>query len=184
VAVLALALTGCGSTAAAGSRLASLSGQPADLPTTPAPSPTAPSPVRDTPAAVTLGADDAAVPADAPAQEPGPFAGAATVTLALGETAEVGGLRLRFAELVEDSRCPDGATCVWAGRVVVRLEVVGADDPATLSLGMPGLTPDAPLSHVVAGRQIALVDLSPFPKIGVEPAADAYSLTLDVRPAP
>lgn len=43
----------------------------------------------------------------------------------LGGEVEIEGQRMivRLAELVEDSRCPIDVMCVWAGRVVVALEV-------------------------------------------------------------
>ena len=34
------------------------------------------------------------------------------------------GVRLRFAELLEDSRCPRGVQCIQAGRVRARLQVI------------------------------------------------------------
>ena len=33
------------------------------------------------------------------------------------------GLELRFEEVLEDSRCPPGMVCVWAGRVRVRVSL-------------------------------------------------------------
>ncbi|EZP55812.1 MULTISPECIES: hypothetical protein [Sphingomonas] len=59
--------------------------------------------------------------------------------VALGETALVGGPRVRPDHVVEDSRCPVGTTCVWAGRVVVRATVSGGDwtKPVDLILGVP-----------------------------------------------
>jgi hypothetical protein len=48
-----------------------------------------------------------------------------TPTAALGQTAQVGSLRVRPIAVVEDSRCPINAMCVWAGRIVVRTEIRG-----------------------------------------------------------
>jgi hypothetical protein len=57
----------------------------------------------------------------------------------LGQTALVGGPRVRPDHVVEDSRCPVGTRCVWAGRVVVRATVSGGDWSKTvdLILGVP-----------------------------------------------
>jgi hypothetical protein len=59
--------------------------------------------------------------------------------VALGQTALVGGPRVRPDHVVEDSRCPVGTRCVWAGRVVVRATVSGGDwsKPVDLILGVP-----------------------------------------------
>ena len=46
-----------------------------------------------------------------------------TSTARYGETANVGPLLVRPIALVEDSRCPINARCVWAGRLVIKAEV-------------------------------------------------------------
>lgn len=54
-------------------------------------------------------------------------------SLDTGETVPVAdtGLRVTYAELVEDSRCPPEATCVWEGDAVVRLTLDAAgEEPA------------------------------------------------------
>ena len=57
-----------------------------------------------------------------------------------GKSTRVGALR-RHARcaVVEDSRCPINARCVWAGRLVVRTEIDGAAGAETrnLTLGEP-----------------------------------------------
>lgn len=45
-----------------------------------------------------------------------------TITLALGERKKVGDLQIQFKEVLEDSRCPTGTTCVWQGRARVLVE--------------------------------------------------------------
>ncbi|MGE0457520.1 MAG: hypothetical protein AB7O56_04885 [Bauldia sp.] len=39
------------------------------------------------------------------------------------------GMVVRLTDIVEDSRCPIDVMCVWAGRVVVALEVTSANPP-------------------------------------------------------
>ena len=46
-----------------------------------------------------------------------------TSTARYGETANVGPMLVRPIALVEDSRCPINARCVWAGRLVIKSEV-------------------------------------------------------------
>lgn len=51
------------------------------------------------------------------------------VAAAIGETADLGaGLRVRPLEVLEDSRCPQNARCVWAGRLRVRVAIEGAGE--------------------------------------------------------
>jgi len=65
-------------------------------------------------AILALGACATVPPADA-----GPTAG-------LGQVAVVNGIMIRPIEVVEDSRCPAQARCVWAGRLVVRARMNGS----------------------------------------------------------
>ena len=59
------------------------------------------------------------------------------IKVPLNEEVEVKGVRIRFLEVVEDSRCPDGTTCVWAGRAIVKAEVTaeGRTEIKSLILG-------------------------------------------------
>ena len=51
------------------------------------------------------------------------------VAAGIGETADLGsGLRVRPLEVLEDSRCPQNARCVWAGRLRLRVNVEGVGD--------------------------------------------------------
>lgn len=47
----------------------------------------------------------------------------------IGQMADLGnGLRVRPLEVLEDSRCPQNARCVWAGRLRVRVSVDGVGE--------------------------------------------------------
>lgn len=60
---------------------------------------------------------------DAALREPG------VVAAGLNETADLGdGLLVRPREVLEDSRCPQNARCVWAGRLRLRVHVDGVGD--------------------------------------------------------
>lgn len=51
------------------------------------------------------------------------------VAAGLNQTADLGnGLRVRPLEVIEDSRCPQNARCVWAGRLRLRVNVDGVGD--------------------------------------------------------
>jgi len=94
------------------------------------------------------------------------------------EVVTVQGLRITFDGVAEDSRCPTGATCVWAG-----------DAAATFSLEKP---PAAALQSILHtnGRferqtnfdnfVIRLEDVRPYPKEGVTIAPGDYRATLVV----
>lgn len=80
-----------------------------------------------------------------PAVNAGPIAG-------LGQLAYTNGLRVRPLEVLEDSRCPALVRCVWAGRIVVRSEVIGGSWSRTLDLelGKPQQVADGALTLVAA----------------------------------
>lgn len=52
----------------------------------------------------------------------------------LTERTMVGALVVTPLSVVEDSRCPINARCIWAGRATVRTQVVGAGWRETLDL--------------------------------------------------
>lgn len=71
----------------------------------------------------------------------------------LGQTANVGALSLRPETVVEDSRCPINARCVWAGRVIVETTVWRGEqaERRQLTLGVPA-TDGLMLDTVEPGR--------------------------------
>ena len=77
-----------------------------------------------------------------------PLAGCATLfgssqasvhTLALGQTGDFGPVNLTPINVDEDSRCPVGTQCIWAGqvRVKVLVEPAGADHSVFAVMGQP-----------------------------------------------
>ena len=55
----------------------------------------------------------------------------------IGRPVQVGSVVVTPRKLVEDSRCPVNARCVWAGRVIVRTQIDGDGwrDTTNLTLG-------------------------------------------------
>jgi hypothetical protein len=70
--------------------------------------------------------------------------------VALDQPAEVGKLVATPKEVVEDSRCPMNARCVWAGRVVLStsIEGTGWQETARLTLGVAYATHDTSVTLV------------------------------------
>lgn len=102
----------------------------------------------------------------------------APALLAPGDEVAVEGraVRLRFAAVVEDSRCPREVTCVWAGRAVVEVAAtVGADGPertARLEVGA-----QAGGAHLF-GVRVAAESLEPWPRAGQPTRPEEYRLRL------
>jgi len=94
--------------------------------------------------------------------------------VALGQAVTVGGVVATPMEVVEDSRCPINARCVWAGRLVVKTRIDGAGwrETSDLTLGEPWGTHDV---------VIALASGEPAPETGREIAARDYRFTYEAR---
>jgi hypothetical protein len=116
---------------------------------------------------VALAALSLAACASVPPANAGPTAG-------IGEVAATNGLRVRPLAVVEDSRCPINAICVWAGRLVVRSEVSGGNwrRMHDLELGKP---------QQVADGSLTLVSAEPSKLAGVETDPRAYRFTFDFQ---
>ena len=70
-------------------------------------------------------------------------------------------LRVTFSRVAEDSRCPEGVTCVWAGNAKVVLKLSkGRRRASTLTLNT-GVDPKQAAFH---GYEVRLVKLDPYPK--------------------
>lgn len=112
-----------------------------------------------------------AVPQEAEA----PAEPATTVTLALGESAAIGGIELMPLSVEEDSRCPADVQCIQAGtvRVLVHAKSGMGESDLTLALGIPGTT---------EAESVTLTGVTPA-KVSTHQIEDAeYRLTFEVLP--
>jgi hypothetical protein len=101
------------------------------------------------------------------------------VTIRQGKDAKVKGedLKISFLSVAEDSRCPDGVKCVWAGNAKVRLSVRNSkDECAEFELN----TNADPLAYDFGKYQISLANLSPYPSINGELKPRSYTATVVV----
>jgi hypothetical protein len=65
-----------------------------------------------------------------------------------GETVKIGPMLVQPVALIEDSRCPAGVQCVWAGRLRITAKVDGS--PRQLTLGEKSAELQGPLTLVEA----------------------------------
>jgi hypothetical protein len=88
----------------------------------------------------------------------------------LGTAVQVGDLTAKPLQVIEDSRCPENARCVWAGRLLVRTNLASAEgsETAVLTLGVP---------HVTYGATITLVGGRPKKQANRATAAATYRFT-------
>jgi hypothetical protein len=88
------------------------------------------------------------------------------------------GLRLKFGGVKEDSRCPEGVDCIWAGNGKVTLTArLGTRKTVSFELN----TMTEPKSFSYQGYEITLVRLAPYPKKDIKIKKGEYVLTLMVK---
>lgn len=111
-------------------------------------------------------------PAPTPAATPG------AVVLGFGDEATVAPrTQLRFVRVVNDSRCPKGVQCVWAGEVKIEFELKSPSGKKTFELASarsPGTA--------VGLMQFELKDYGPCPA-GSNRLADAECATVAIKTA-
>jgi hypothetical protein len=89
------------------------------------------------------------------------------------------GLRIKLAEVKEDSRCPADVECVWAGNAAVRFEVSlpGRRSRRSLTLNTNSSSATAEDNNY-HGYKIRLLDLKPYPRSTHKIAPHEYVATL------
>ena len=90
------------------------------------------------------------------------------------------GFKLKFVEMVEDSRCPEGTNCVWAGNAKVKIQLRGGRG-GLKSYELNSTTQPTVLSY--AGYEIKLTGLTPKPAANVRINPDKYVATFEVTKA-
>ncbi len=101
-------------------------------------------------------------------------------TLKLGEQASIDNANLfvRFIDVVEDSRCPINARCIWAGNGKIALEIQKPNaDKITATLN----TTLQPQTAVYHSYEIQFKQLRPEPIAGSEIKPEDYRATLVVK---
>ena len=88
-------------------------------------------------------------------------------------------VKVKFIEVVNDSRCPEGATCIWAGEVscIVEITYMGSIQRETLT--QPVLSQESS-SEFFKEYSIAFSVL-PYPKLGIDIKPSEYRLQLVIN---
>ena len=84
-----------------------------------------------------------------------------TIVLQVGNSRQVNSdLRVSFAEVVEDSRCPASVVCAWQGNGAIRLDFTTSSGTQSATLNTAGGTTFRRETSV-AGYTFTLVELNP-----------------------
>lgn len=84
-----------------------------------------------------------------------------TFTLGVGKqkTAKKSRLKIKFLEVTEDSRCPTGVDCIWAGNAKVKVQVIGSHRSQIFEFN----TNVGPKGDIFDGWAITIDNLTPYP---------------------
>jgi len=93
-------------------------------------------------------------------------------------SAAKGELKIKFISVVEDSRCPVGVNCIWAGNARIKVK---ATDSNGRSKEMVMNTGEGPQGDQFAGHAVRLTSLTPEPTAKGQPAASKYTATFSVE---
>ncbi|SEH29389.1 hypothetical protein [Chryseobacterium culicis] len=96
-------------------------------------------------------------------------------------------MNVTFKGISEDSRCPEGVNCIWAGAALAQVEVMGtATRPAILNLAsMDFPARNYRQSAEFNGYIITLQDVSPYPKQqeGAKALEGKYKIGITIKKA-
>ncbi len=94
--------------------------------------------------------------------------------LAFGQTVTLKNysLTITFKSVLEDSRCPTGAECVWAGNAKIVIEVSQTDIELNTTL--------EPKQAGYLAYSIQLLAVNPYPKLNEQLQPEDYSIKLIV----
>ena len=85
----------------------------------------------------------------------------ATIVVPFGNSTQVNSdLRVSFAEVVEDSRCPASVVCAWAGNGGIRLDITTSRGVQSVKLNTVGGN-GFPREASAEGYTFTLMELSP-----------------------
>ena len=100
--------------------------------------------------------------------------------LRLADSLSVDGSTLRLDAIVEDSRCPCEASCIWEGRAVLQL-LTSEADTLLLSTGFRGDAATIADRVSFNGRTVVLEAVDPYPCNGLPETPEDYRITLTVE---
>jgi hypothetical protein len=104
--------------------------------------------------------------------------GELVIKIGTPETLKGPDITARFLEVVEDSRCPKGVDCVWAGRAVIKVELAKPGNESrefVLEAGNEGSI------ATFAGYTVRLLSLSPYPEAEQQIAPENYRAALGIE---
>ena len=95
------------------------------------------------------------------------------------------GMNITFKKMIEDSRCPEGVNCIWAGVATAEIEVMGVETrPMKIKIStMQDASKGYFASQNFNGYQIEMANLTPYPKAdqGLKSLEGKYKIGIKIR---
>jgi hypothetical protein len=100
-------------------------------------------------------------------------------TLAIGQTVSITGenLTVRFTEVISDSRCPQGVTCIWAGEASAVVNITDSESTSGKVLIQSGGSGNSQADY--KAYRITF-DIQPYPQAGKKTEKRDYRLLLTI----
>lgn len=101
-----------------------------------------------------------------------------TIVVKAGQqkTAKKSGLKIKFISVIEDSRCPVGVNCVWAGNAKIKVMITGEHGSKTFEFN----TTMGPKGDILDGWSIMLEELTPLPRADKKTRPRDYKATFNI----
>jgi hypothetical protein len=100
------------------------------------------------------------------------------VTIGKSTKADRGRIKIQFLSVLEDSRCPRDATCIWSGNARIRIAVSKGSESRIVELN----TDLDPRVHRIFGYRVQLSDLNP--RNGDPASQNAAAAVISVKKTP
>ena len=105
--------------------------------------------------------------------------------LNFGESVQFEDIRLKFVEVVQDSRCPKAVQCIWAGEVIVLVDVFkngNKVEQKKLTIN-PTFSLKKQLGNLFSSEEISVYGFNvlPYPVSSNKIPMEDYYIQLDVR---
>ncbi len=105
-------------------------------------------------------------------------------SLSIGQTASIQSeqLKLKFLEMVNDSRCPSEVSCVWQGQASSLVEITYLESVQKVTLVQPDLTEEP--SRIDFNDYVIKFNLTPYPQARKEINKSDYRLQVVITKTP
>ena len=90
-------------------------------------------------------------------------------------------LNLCFDSVINDSRCPANAVCIWQGTAVAKFSLTKNDETTSFELATINMSPNYHKDTTIMGYKIEFVNLYPYPGTVPTPVpADQINVELKI----